>query len=278
MTSFFRDWRDITSPIAAERRVPNVSIAWRRPGKGRPLLEFLVNARLVTQLGWKDGICARVMVAPDGSALAFVPQEGGKVLRDRGGGLAVSHRPDWIAQDLPAHSAEIAPHRIEDGCLVITLPDWARDAAAAAPEAYMGTLSAEQEAMFRRLWADRTHSVSAILKALNGMPGQRWSASTSMYGLATRLGLPTTRALMPEAAQTAFPPPHFRPPAAAASAEVQAEDEREAEALVRANPDIWHGRALAEEYGWQIRDAAAFVARIRDDMAQEAAAARDAAE
>lgn len=222
MTSFFRDWRDITSPIAAERRVPNVSIAWRRPGKGRPLLEFLVNARLVTLLGWKDGICARVMVAPDGSVLAFVPQDGGKVLRDRGGGLAVSHRPDWIAQDLAAHPAEIAPHRIEDGCLVITLPDWARDAAAAA-----AAPPAAQPA---------------------------------------------------EAAKTAFPPAHFRPPAVAATGDSATEDEEEAEALFRAAPEKWPGRALADYFGWSIKDAAAFAARMRQRMAEEAAAARDAAE
>jgi hypothetical protein len=219
MSSFFSDWKDITSPIAAERRVPNVSIAWRRPGKGRPLLEFLVNARLVTLLGWKDGICARFLVAPDGSALAFVPQDGGKVLRDRGGGLAVSHRPDWIAQDLAAHPAEIAPHRIEDGCLVITLPDWARDAAAAHPAAPLA-----------------------------------------------------------ETAKTAFPPAHFRPPVGPPSDDILAEEEREAEALIRADPAKWHGRALAEYFGWTKKDAAAFAARIRDAMAQEAAAARDAAE
>lgn len=276
MTGMLDGWVDITNTIAANRRAANVSIAWRRPKKGRPMLEFLINNKLAAQLGWTGAICAGILVAPDRSAIAFLPRDDGKALRDRSGGLAVTQRAEWIDAALPAQPAEIAPHRIEGTALVVTLPAWAREDApaetpapaadptpTAAPRrggAQPSKLTPEREATFRRLWMDPTVTVRQVLDAVNALPGETYATPQSMYSLAVRLDLPAERrAVVAVEARPAAPPP----------ADGQAEDEREAAALVRGNPERWHGRAIAEEYGWDIQRAAAFVQRVRAGMAAE---------
>lgn len=277
MTASISGWIDITSTIAADRRTANISVAWRRPSKGRPKLEFLLNNRLVSALGWQDGIHASILASPDRTEIAFVPCPDGKLLRDRSGGLQLSHGVDWIAADLPARPAEITPHRIEGAALIVALPAWAQPARRHGG-AQASKLTEEREELFRRLWADPTKSPRDVLQAMNALPGEPYTATQSMYSLAAKLGLPTERtAIEPPpkatapAAPATFPPAHFRPPVVVKDPppEVLDEDEREAEALIRANPDRWHGRAIAEEYGWDIPRAAAFVQRVRAAMAAE---------
>lgn len=133
-----------------------------------------------------------------------------------------------------------------------------------------------------------------LLEECSALPGARISGNQAVKMQARKLGLqrpempeeefeaeapPASEEAAPDASAEAeakpalasFPPAHFRAPVAVAnpSPEVAAQDEREAEGLIRANPDRWHGRAIAEEYGWPIEQAAAFVRRVRAAMAAE---------
>lgn len=321
MSATFGDWLDITSPAAALRRAATVTIAHRRPSKGRPQIEILVNANLAAALGWDGGVCVRILASPAGDALAMVPDAGGKQLRARGKALTMGHRLPWMGDDAPASAAEPVAHEIQDGALCITLPVWARRldeqaggawtpraAAASTPaptpaapaptpprEAPRDKLTPEREALFRRIWLDPAKTVREVQAAVNALPGEPYS-DTAMYSLAKRLGMPTQRPLPPAPPAAEEPPPAKPEPPAAAPAtaptrpepptsttlqrgtstvlDQRALDEAEAEKLIRDDSSRWHGRALAEEYGWPLDEAGNFAARIRAKIATER---RDAA-
>lgn len=307
------DWLDITNAArTAPAHGPRVTLAYRtRHKKGLPQVEISLSAALVAALGWTPGTTRlRILAAADRRAIAFRPAEQGKRLGQHGGGASASlmHRMEWIAGQ--ARPATTAPHEIRaDGMLVVQLPDWAlpssRPTAAEPPPAPLPPatpaaaepparseirtksapetqrliaeakaqntappplprekLTKEREALFRQLWPDARVSVAAILQRINALPGPGYAAGTSMYSLAIRLGLDPKRGGTPEAA-----------PKREQVSPLE-EDEREAEAMIRADPERRGARWVAEEYGWPLDRAQRLVAQVRKAMADEAAAAQ----
>ncbi len=129
--------------------------------------------------------------------------------------------------------------------------------AADAPEANTLPIWTEPRLAILRRDYLTAPSLVALHSALNALPGPPIASWNSMAKKASTLGL-AKRA------------PLGRHHAEAPAPDTRTEEEREAEALVRADPTTWHGRAIAEEYGWPIPQAAAFVQRIRAAMAAEA--------
>ena len=276
------DWADITSNIAAQRRGPSVTIAWRRPGKGRPALEFCVNAKLAEELGWSGGVRARLRLSPAGDAIAFTPDDTGLVIRARGRSCVVGHRPEWIPLDMPARPAEAVEHQVHHVTLIVTLPEWARRGGQHAPATAPAVVSRSpvaappsglrqdkltpaRAALFRTLWPDLSLRLEEIAARLYALPGEPYSPGSLAY-IAKRLEMPTARTDYVSGGRAAMEEKR-------AGTDQRTEDEREAEALVRADPKSWHGRAIAEEFGWKVEEGAAFVTRIRAKIEGEKAAA-----
>ncbi|MBK1656872.1 hypothetical protein [Paracraurococcus ruber] len=228
----------------ASTGAPRVTVAYRQQSKsGGKHLTANINRQLAAALGWKER--ERVELAVDratGRIRAERAQAGRALHGSSAKGLAFTAPLPWLA-DMPSRLAEQVTHEIEaPGVLIITLPDWARPASpatgarplapvAAPPPAPVaaapapapapggrGMLTSEQEALFRRLWPDRTRSASDVLRAINGLPGQRFAASTSLYSLAQRLGLPTQRTETDEGQPAPPPAPAQAAPASAAKA------------------------------------------------------------
>lgn len=164
--------------------------------------------------------------------------------------------------------------------------------AAGSPAAHGGPrpskMTPEREALFRRLWLDPAHTAKAVLQAVNALPGEPYETAQALYSLARRLGMPTQRPLpagdtAAPAAHAAEPAPATSPPAAEAArpapaaaspapSPVAADEERDAEDAIRADPERRGARWLAEEYGWTLERAQRLVFRVRETMRAEAAA------
>ena len=301
-------WADITSSTAAMRRIATATVAFRRPTKGRPCVEFQLNARLTAMLGWAGGAKARLLVAPGGERLAFMPDPAGKALRPRSNGLTMLHRLEWMDDDAPARPAEAVGFEMAPGLLILSLPAWAQPAAgipAAAPAAPAEAAQesprtearrelppdpgpADQAVVMRSLWPDLGVPTMDVMARLNALPGRSFT-KPSLYRFAEELGLPARRfeayaepqgpaAAPPQAAArppAGFPPPSFRAPAVVpqtAAPSTEDDDEAEAEKLVRQDPVGWHARRLADYFGWDLAKASAFVVRVRRDLRAEAGA------
>lgn len=305
------DWHDITEahrPAPADGQ-PRATLAFRRPGKGRPEVAVALNAPLVRAMGWTPGTTRlRVLLSPDRRRLALRGAEKGKLLRlhTNTTTASVAHALGWI--EGPARPAAPVPHEARpDGTLVLPLPLWAQppevattppEAAPPAPAAPLEPAPPTPAALLpgsapetRRLVAEAKAQAStnkrdrltpereALFRQLwpkAGIPVatilQRINALPGPgYGAPISMySLATRLGLDPQRmAAEAAPPPKPVP------AEVEDSDEREAEALIRADPNRG-ARWAAEEYGWPLDRAQRFVARVRRTMTAEEDAARAA--
>lgn len=205
--------------------------------------------------------------------------------------------PDWArAPDAPApaETPEVASAPAESRAAPAVAVQSGRGRSAHTPE---------RDALFRRLWPDRKLSVAAILRQINALDGPRLSSPTAPYAFARDLGLPSNRTeayaaqdatedapLVPPQAEApstpatppaaSFPPAGFRAPVAvhdqraapADSDDEEAAEEAEAEALIRSAPDVWHGRRLADYFGWRMERASALVVRVRAELRRDGSA------
>ena len=112
-----------------------VTVGWRRQSaKGAPRFNIAPSRTLLALLGWerKQKVEARLDRAAGLLALRIAPE--GWAVYFSGGGRSAS-----VYIELPGVESEILPlettsHRIEDGALIVTLPAWARQPAAAPPQ------------------------------------------------------------------------------------------------------------------------------------------------
>lgn len=220
------EWIDITEASQIPTGSPAVTIAWRHYSKrGRPAAEITINSRLRAQLGWEKGMPLRIQVAPDRSMLRLVPGNPGKKLGAPKRASAICHRLEWVESG--PRSAERVPHRIDDGALILDLPDWARPAQGRAirpavpARAVIGTpvispgpaippgpivppsapaaapapskWTPERRELLRKLWPDLDVTPAEILRQINALPGEPFAAPASLYDGAKRIGLPLSR-------------------------------------------------------------------------------------
>jgi hypothetical protein len=246
-----------------------------------------ISGDLATALCWqpKGRVQAQIdraagllrLAAGDGFALYGKAGSPMVFCRLRLGNGPVEHQP-----------AREVDHRIEDGALILTLPDWARPPQgralplveathppAHAPDPPPAPVSAAgptdkatpaRLALVKELWPNPEIGVAEIMRRVNELPGEPYTTSPAMYGLAKRVGLPTIRQPAPAAApQAPVPAPAARAPENREPTPAE-EDEREAEQMVIAGQGA---RAIAEEFGWTLADTQAFVARVREKIAAQ---------
>lgn len=148
-------WLDITKP----QRLPEATratIAWRVPGKGRPLAEINLSVALIAQLGWKAGETRlRIFVSADRTMLRLAPDAEGKLLTDHGSAGTLVALLDWVTSGKRG-SERVRHDTHRSGELVLTLPAWARGTAAPEPEPappdVMQDAAAEAKRAFAAAW------------------------------------------------------------------------------------------------------------------------------
>lgn len=296
------EWIDITEASQIPTGSPAVTIAWRHYSKrGRPAAEITINSRLRAQLGWEKGMPLRIQVAPDRSMLRLVPGNPGKKLGAHKRASAVCHRLEWVESG--PRSAERVPHRIDDGALILELPDWARPAqgravplvkpepvAVQAPAAAEPAQSArptgfskplkwteERKAKLRELWPTGA-SPKAMAEALNALPGDPIPVDqVSAYALAA-LKLPKRSQPAPAATQptpspvhtqTARATPHAPTTGVIISPANQAERiRREVEECMAAGMDA---RRIVDELGIGLNEVSNIIASIRAEQSRKRA-------
>ena len=112
---------------------------------------------------------------------------------------------------------------------------------------------------------------TATLAALRELPGAAIADIQAVYLKASKMGLRRIAAPQPAAQR---PVSTTLQRGASTAMDQRAQDEAEAEKLIRDDATRWHGRAIHEEFGWPLDEAGNFAARIRAKIAAER---RDAA-
>jgi hypothetical protein len=150
----------------------------------------------------------------------------------------------------PPRPVQATPRAPETQALI----EEARAVAAPVSPGGVDKLTPPREALFRRLWQDTSVRTDDILTQVNALPGPHYTTARGLYAVADRLGLPGTRGAAPA------PRPRV---ATRTEEEIRAQDEREAEALIRIDPERRGAKWVSEEYGWPLDRAQRLVARVR---------------
>ena len=124
-------WKDVIPArqcgAAGRGSTPQVTVSRRAEKSGRPRLNIGLTGPLLVQPGWKKGGTVAVQHDAEGGRLRLAAPGpwylSGKKQEDlKGASLSITF------DDVAVHRAQVAAHTIEDGALIVTLPDWAAPA------------------------------------------------------------------------------------------------------------------------------------------------------
>lgn len=246
------DWITIPARARGERPSIGASISWRLTHAGRRAAFVTVGKDAMGRLGWPQK--GRVVVAhdPAGTMLRAALSKNGRALDGKGGFGVFSTSLPWLPPSAPSQIAKPVEFRIEDGALIVVLPDWARKPAEPPkpqPRPAMPLRQAEPEPKPIR-WTDeriayiREHYPTAeplpdIVRFLNALPGDPVTEPQvrGYAGSVLHLSRPVSKAAKREPTMLDVAPPDAR-------------DILEAKQQLRKGVPV---RDVAEEFGQPIK-------------------------
>lgn len=128
------EWTFITPRMLSKPpEAGNVTLALRAPRIGSPNLPLNASRVIGEALGWQRGDKVLIAYSANGTRLRLVRDAAdgkgelqGYTLGLRGTTLTLVFRLPWVQPPCQAVAAQRIQFKVEDGALLITLPDWAR--------------------------------------------------------------------------------------------------------------------------------------------------------
>ena len=154
-------WQRVTpGSHAGLRAAATVKIGLRKPGGREKGMRLAVRVAgpLRHKLGWEPRMRVSVDIDTTAGAMRIQPDDQGAMAFHHDGGGSTGLEISWNVRDtlgMEPKASELAPHRIEGGAIVMTLPVWAAPECKGFRAAAQAAAAAKERAGYRSV-SDRT--------------------------------------------------------------------------------------------------------------------------